>query len=516
MRLLKISILFFWISALSAQVSLSDMASFHSAPQEAAFTKMQTGDTALLELLVFANKEATRADYEKYQARLVKIAEALDSAKLVRKSPKKQIKKIFNAVHDNLLVKYEFENSFCEVFTTGFYNCVSATALYSYMLEAMGIENVLVETPDHVYAMALIEDEEWVLESTLPEQGYYPVSDDDYQTSLDALVAQKLITLEQRNSANIDSLVSEMFPRRAISSKRLVAIQYTNMAHYYFEDKNYEQALQNAVWAQMISSDEINSELLYSCLAFWIDNNPFEAPSYFKNLQYLASLDTSKAAQSNMLEVLAYYGNSFVNDSLNEVQFINYSQALSAGIAQTGADTTKVYALTRGILAQKAVVNLNGLLALKYGKQSLKSDSTLTDVFNYLITGIGLLERGQVLPRAQILDTALAYYAEFVALKKKPLWNSLISEIYLLAMIDELELGSLKSAVAYQKQFEAFAEDELRNTQLNLQYVEVYYKKLALKCYNSSRSQAKMALEKGLEYAPNSRQLRQTRKILGL
>ena len=142
-------------------------------------------------------------------------------------------------------------------------------------------------------------------------------------------------------------------------------------------------------------------------------------------------------------------------------------------------------------------------------------DSSLSYVYTYLIGGLGLLERGQELPRAQILDTALVLDLKFETLKVKPLWNTLVSEFFLLCMLDELELGHINTATTYQKKFEAFASEEQRHTKHNLQLVEIYYKSLALKSYNQSRGKAKLALQKGLEFAPNSQQLRQTSKILG-
>ena len=67
------------------------------------------------------------------------------------KHERKRIKRIYNTIHNTFLEKYNIEAHFSDIFINGNYNCVSATALYSYVFESLEIPYKIKETPTHVY-----------------------------------------------------------------------------------------------------------------------------------------------------------------------------------------------------------------------------------------------------------------------------------------------------------------------------------------------------------------------------
>ena len=112
---------------------------------------------------------------------------------MVRKSTKKIVKTVFNTVHEQIFYKYELNNQFCEVFETGFYNCVSASGMYSYFFARLGIPHMMVQIPGHVYVMVMHDDETWVVESTDPQQGFYEIEMQSREETIQEYLAQKLI-----------------------------------------------------------------------------------------------------------------------------------------------------------------------------------------------------------------------------------------------------------------------------------------------------------------------------------
>lgn len=519
MQIMGRSLLFVLVlfgNQVNSQISLKELVQYSSAGQQEVFTQMHKGDTALLDLLIYATEQVDSSDHYEYTARLDNIITGLDIEKLKKKSPKKQVRNIFRGIHDNLLSKYEFENNFCEVFNTGYYNCVSATALYSYALHQMEISHSIIETPSHVYAIADFNTEQWVIESTMPQQGFYKLTDERYQQYLDQLLAQKLISQKQRYASNIDSIVGAMYPSRAVSPTRLVAIQYTNLALYYLGDEQYDKALQYAIKGNLIDTDTAAKKILYGSLAKWLDNNPFEHKSYYRNLEYFAGMDSSAEALNQIKSVITYYGTKFIEDSLTAKQFAMYTRSINRGLASADRDTLKTYALSEANFSLKAINALNGSEIIAHAKNALRADSTMLEVYPFLMSGIGFLDRSQAMSYPALLELSLELDSEFWLLRKKPLWNSLVSELQLYCMLESIEAKQMKTAYKYQASFEKWANDETRPKELNRQLIENYYKRLTLNLYNQSRSRAKIALYTGLKYAPNSPALQRIKEILSL
>ncbi|MGB0177310.1 MAG: hypothetical protein ACPF9D_09090, partial [Owenweeksia sp.] len=66
---------------------------------------------------------------------------------------------IFDAVQDNWLVKYQYENRFADLLKNGYFNCVSSTALHALLLERFNVPYTITEEPQHVYLVAQPENE---------------------------------------------------------------------------------------------------------------------------------------------------------------------------------------------------------------------------------------------------------------------------------------------------------------------------------------------------------------------
>ena len=489
---------------------------YRNPVDSALFNELAEGDTALLSLLIAAGAISDTSELNQYRGRLNQLFNSLDSARLVRKNPKKIIKTVFQTVHDQLLKKYEFQNQFCEIFQTGYYNCVSATAVYSYMLTRLGLENAIVETPNHVYVVALIEGEEWVMESTDPAQGFYQLKEKDRQRQLDYLVEQKMITAEQRHSPDLDSIINELYPSEAITAARLVSIQYANQGIYDLEEEKSYSAFQNMLRAFLISDDEFNSALLQEALAVWLAEEDYENPVFYKSVCNFITLDTSAVFAADIVQSYPYYGQLFIDRKLREAQFYMLTEAMIKGLEANGQDSARqeIEWFNKIVLAQDELENNNGAGAFSHAASAIQLKPLENDSRRVLLGSLGTIAYRQLWSNAALLDTMAAYQEEYPNLKELS-WNSLYGELLLQSIQDGLINNDASSIEKYRRQFENLMDNAALEKQLTQSSVAAIYGRLALRDFNQSKTRARATLEKGLRYAPENPDLLRYGRIMG-
>lgn len=305
-----------------AQIDPFELVEYQNPLQEKYFKDLKRGDTNFMGLFVAAAPEADSAHLAMAREKLRQLYQLMKPEKLKGKRPKKQIKTVFETVHEQLLKQYKLENQFTEVFARGHYNCVSATAVYSYMLQRLEIPHVVVEEPTHVYAMAFPRGQDWVLESTSPaHQGYYRVKEKDRKKQLDLLVEQKIITEEQRNSDTLQNILDRLFPSQAIGHHHLLSLQYTNQSVYDFEDEKYWDSFQNGLKAYLIEPGPAQKALLHQGLGFWLDKHQLEHPLYFKALTYHLASDTSQEHIEAFLSVWDMFSRQYLAGQITQTHY---------------------------------------------------------------------------------------------------------------------------------------------------------------------------------------------------
>ncbi len=81
-------------------------------------------------------------------------------------SGQKLLRKAFHRMHKVFLKKYEAYAGFDEVFTSGHYDCLTATALFSRVLEQLNYPCKIIETNYHIFLMVQTAEGNVLLETT--------------------------------------------------------------------------------------------------------------------------------------------------------------------------------------------------------------------------------------------------------------------------------------------------------------------------------------------------------------
>ncbi len=78
----------------------------------------------------------------------------------------KLLRKAFQKLHATYLKKYEAYSDFSDVFSSGKYDCLTATALFSHVLNQLGLSYEIIETNYHIFLMVHTKEGNVLLEMT--------------------------------------------------------------------------------------------------------------------------------------------------------------------------------------------------------------------------------------------------------------------------------------------------------------------------------------------------------------
>lgn len=500
----------FWLLfALLINLGYSQALVYSNSFEEKAFQNFSKGQANYLQLLIAASGRGSEEDVERVSSRLEMVLSSLNPDRFQKYSSPKKVKKIFTAVQDQLLVKYQLENQFLEVFETGMFNCVSSAAIYALLLEHFSIPYYVVEEPGHVYVVANPEGERIVMEGTDPQDGYVKLNEKIIENQLDALVSMKVITEEERNSGNLGRILDDLYPSESIDLIRLVAIQYYNQAIYDYEAERYVEASQNALKANFLSKDQRYRAMGYTALGNYLSERNYYEKGYAELFLAFAEMDSSEvhiALLSDEFHTICYKlmideSNVSLADSIYDHIKDVSNEELKKVFAYKYNYLKGLYLTKSGYISEARVCLLKAA-ELESGKLEVLS------VFTSNVLAAAELGQFPNLP-----DTIKAYEVMVPALKELKLWQSGTANALLLFCYHEMGLGNVKLAKQAFHDFETLMESH-SDLSVAANNIGVTYCRVALNAFKSSKSEAMRIIDKGLKYAPGNSDLLRMRNVI--
>lgn len=214
---------------------------FNSDFEKKVLTRnFKEGDFQPLQLLLSLSNSMTDAKAAEIENQVREIADGIKTSDLAKKKPDKRIKLIYEKVHNPLLRKYELENRFHEIFVNGNYNCVTATALYALVFNALDIPYEIKEEPTHVYLLGYPDKENIIVETTTPLFGYLTFNEEFKLQYVSNLKKQKVIGAEDTRTTN-ELFNKYYFKNEKISLKELIGLHYMNDALFKKDHDNWRE-----------------------------------------------------------------------------------------------------------------------------------------------------------------------------------------------------------------------------------------------------------------------------------
>jgi tetratricopeptide (TPR) repeat protein len=140
-------------------------------------------------------------------------------------------KKLHTLIHGEILKQYRSDAFFEDIFNTGDFNCVTASALYAIVLDSLSIPFQIKVMPYHVFLIIDPGNTNIKIETTSTENGIISFSMNTQKNFVSFLKENKLITETEFAKASDEILFQKYYyPQENINIRKLAGIQYYNMS----------------------------------------------------------------------------------------------------------------------------------------------------------------------------------------------------------------------------------------------------------------------------------------------
>ena len=147
---------------------------------------------------------------------------------------------IYSFVQRKQLKKYEKYVSFNQTLEKGKYDCLTGTALYSLILNELGIKHQILEFEFHVLIYGKVGNQSFLLESTDPYEGFV--------TDAEMISVRLNQNINQRGEGNVS--LQKITNPIGISLQELIGLHLFNMAIVQYSKGDIEKANDFAIQAE--------------------------------------------------------------------------------------------------------------------------------------------------------------------------------------------------------------------------------------------------------------------------
>lgn len=238
------------------------------------------------------------------------------------KREKRRVKKVYDLVHKKYFKKYNDKAFFNEIFTSGNYNCVSATALYVYVFDKLKIPYHIKELPTHVFLLAYPNSYKIHLETTIPgTYGFFIPKDTDITKIVDELIDVKLLTKSEVLRKGYKTTYQEYFyGKEHIKKVSLVGMQYYNKSIFEYNDKNVVVSFNNIIKSFSFYRNPYSKMILKSIIYEYIKQESLDSRDVIINL--FNGIQLLKYKKDIDKLTVEYLLDKIVNSDKNDLSFI--------------------------------------------------------------------------------------------------------------------------------------------------------------------------------------------------
>jgi tetratricopeptide (TPR) repeat protein len=487
---------------------------FESAFEKTAFKNYlkEKNQETIIDLLL-----STMADGQSKRQLISNQIETISlklQSSLEGKKPEKRVKLVYDQVHSAFLKKYELVNRFSEIFSSGNYNCVTATALYALVFDELQIPYAIQEKPTHVFLVAYPNQNNILVETTSPLFGYHTYDARYKETFVNNLKGAKLIGASEASSQSVDELFNKyFFQNENIDLRKLVGIHYMNDGLYKNDEGKLSEAFQQFEKAYLfypshrcsflltaMAAELLHKEKLKPIERAWLIakisrykdqgiTNEMVKGEFLKLTEEVLVRENNRTLYEECFQIIIRNGTN-QPETLSEVRYVYNYELGRINYNQGNYQEAKTY-FANAMLEQPNNIDLGGTF---FG--------TLAMIMHN--------QRDEAIP----VDTLLMYKNKFPSLQQNNNFNSLLANAYLTAYIKEMEKGGIQTAEPMLQKFEEMYASN-KNLLIDSYSVGMAYSKACTYYFKKGmKEKAKAILKKGLDISPGNYELRTRQQML--
>jgi len=507
-------LLSFFISSIQAQqfpdtslVRLSEII-YGSAFEQESFNKLlKNTNTGYFELFICNDPIITSETSENYQSNFLSTISKFKTDYYQQMNEKKKIQKIYSSIHEEMLEKYTPLVPFSSIFLSKEYHCVSSSMLYALAFEELGIPYEIKVIPTHVYLVAYPLTAYITVETTDPLSGTI-IYDQTFKAKfVDFLRDSKLISKEEYFNKDVETLFKEYYNKTKTTDLRgLASIQYKNQTLHYLEEVNYHRALECQEKAWFLNPDTLNTYLLFISLITdyaQLDKNDVQCAAELGKL----SRFTGKGITSE--EITVEFAQITQRQLLYEGDYQMYDSSYHTVISFI-SDSSLRDEISFIYFYEKGRVLCNQLefeQAIPYTQKAFQIKPRNSDARNNLLLAVNnTMETMEPVKRLELVNRIAL---EVPSLLEDNIFAQLRLSIYLMLMDMFYYDRDAEKGEEYMRQFEALYPVRISKYQyLESDIARAYGTAASYYFRLGQTNKTRAVLEKGLEYAPGSYDLK--------
>jgi tetratricopeptide (TPR) repeat protein len=238
---------------------------FNSVFEKEAFSGIQNGANDYLSLFLAISSQSDTFFYEQINKKILQEIEKLKIRKIDKLAEKKKVALVYELVNKDVLNRYQEQTLFPEIFNSGNFNCLTASAYYGFLFTELNIEFRFKESSNHVHPVAYPSSLQIKVESTDPVLGLQYFDTKLKVQFVNYLLSSKTISKEEATNTSVDEIFNKYyFPESSIGMRELAGLQYLNDAFYNYGKDNFSYALNQIQKAYFLyPSERISIVMLF-------------------------------------------------------------------------------------------------------------------------------------------------------------------------------------------------------------------------------------------------------------
>jgi tetratricopeptide (TPR) repeat protein len=438
----------------------------------------------------------------------------IETSGALKKRNDKKVKAVYQEVHDRFLSKYELENRFYEIMSKGNYNCVTATALYAFFFEKLGIPYNIMERPTHVYLVAYPDAENIMVETTTPMFGFTTYNPDFKASYVSTLKKQKIIGGEEAVGSNVDELFNKyFFGTENISLTELVGIHYMNDGIYRRDKEDYKGAYEQMMKAYLFYPCPKSEFLLMSFGAILLDQkttDPVTKAALIGRLSRFDNVGIDLEAIQGEFQRLTQQVLGKTND---RELYAKCYEAMMANVSnpEIANELKYIYNYENGRIYYNQG---NYVKAKPFFAAALQAQPRNAELSGPFIACLGQSLRNERRNRA-VVDTLESYRSRFPVLDEYPNFLTMLGLSYAGIFGDAYAKNDPVEGEKYKKLFEDLYEKGSMNI-VSQDIIGKAYSEAAVYYFRKGqKTKARTVIDRGLEIVPGDYQLKMRKQMIG-
>jgi tetratricopeptide (TPR) repeat protein len=449
-------------------------------------------------------------------ARLDETVKKLEAQGLDGKKPEKRLKTITDQVKSSFLTYYNPIIGFSEIFSSGAYNSISATALYALIFDRLKIPYAIQEKPTHVFPV-IYPDQQKIVGETTPLDFSYRMFDAKYQESF----VGGLKNSHRIGDAEVQAFTTEglfirhFYANRNISLPELIGLHYLNDSYQKSDKNDYAAAFRQCEKSYLFFPSTRCTFTLMNLGALVLQHtklSPKERALFIAKVSryndWGITAEMIQGEFSKLNDEVLVRNND--RQLYRECADIVVNQGLQEDEIRNGVRYFQYYELGRADYNQGryGMAKYNFAKALDIQPKNAELSATFLGTLAFSLRNTN---------DPSVLDTVLVYKKRFPLLDENNNFKSLLANAYLVASADGMNANNLKLAEQYMSDFEKIYEEGNADKSLivNPNLVGEAYSKLCTYYFKKNQKEKARALvKKGLEIAPDSYELRIRQQML--